>query len=193
MKKLFLTLAMLFVVVAVGRAQKLAVKTNAVGWLSAMTTNVGIETTLWPKLTIAADGYFNPVADWGNNKSTRLWAVQPELKYWLGEEFVGHYFGAHGQFSEFDAGLFRLRYEGQYWGAGLSYGYSMPIADCWHLDFSLGLGWKHWEGSAPGGRLDPYYRAGASDWDDKEFRGKPLPGDTFGFTKVSASVVFIIK
>jgi hypothetical protein len=197
MKKTLLTISLLFAVVATGYGQKIAVKTNALGWATAVTTNAGVEVALWPKLTISADAYYNPFKSWGaevNRRSTWLWGVQPELKYWFCRKFYGHYIGFHGQYSEFDAGLFKHRYDGIYYGLGLSYGYSLPIAYRWRLDFSLGLGWKHWD-------RDVYRRIGTSDigdagsnWDNKEFiPGIENPADNFGITKAAVSVVFIIR
>jgi hypothetical protein len=196
MKKTLLTISMLFAVVASGYAQKIAVKTNALGWASALTTNAGVEVALWPKLTFSADAYCNPFQQWGkaeNRKSTWLWAAQPELKYWFCRKFYGHYIGLHGQYSEFDAGLFKNRYEGSYYGVGLSYGYSLPLAYRLRLDFSLGLGWKHWD-------REVYYRLGTGDipvlgstWDNKEYIRDAHPADNFGITKAAVSVVFIIR
>ncbi len=191
MKKTLLTISLLFAMVATGYGQKIAVKTNAVGWVAAITTNVGVEVALWPKLTISADAYYNPFKSWGdpdNRRSTWLWGVQPELKYWFCRKFYGHYIGLHGQYSDYDCGLFKYRYEGTYWGVGLSYGYSLPVAYRWRLDFSLGLGYKHWN-------EDVYYRIGTtgSQWDDKEFVQDPRPANNFGVTKLGVSAVFIIR
>ncbi len=197
MKKTLLTISLLFAIAATGYGQKIAVKTNAVGWVSAVTTNVGVEIPLWPRWTISADAYYNPFEHWGdpdNRRSTWLWGVQPELKYWFCRKFYGHYIGLHGQYSEYDAGLFKYRYDGNYWGAGLSYGYSLPVAYRWRIDFSLGVGFKHWD-------RDVYYRIGrgqlpdpGSAWDNMEF----VPNEsgvknTFGVTKVGVSAVFIIR
>ncbi len=194
-----MTISLLFAIVATGYGQKIAVKTNALGWVSAVTTNVGVEIPLWPRWTIAADAYYNPFDQWGaaeNRRSSWLWGVQPELKYWFCRKFYGHYIGLHGQYSEYDAGLFKYRYKGTYYGAGLSYGYSLPIAYRWRLDFSLGLGWKHWDNDEVYWRIDP---AGTlptpgSAPDNKTF----IPGmegvkNTFGVTKASVSAVFIIR
>jgi hypothetical protein len=197
MKKTLLTILILFSVVATGHGQKIAVKTNALGWAAAVTTNIGAEVALSPKFTLSADAYYNPFKQWGsemNRRSTWLWGVQPELKYWLCRKFYGHYIGLHGQYSEFDAGLFKNRYEGSYYGAGLSYGYSLPVAYRWRLDFSLGLGWQHWD-------RDVYRRVGTglhgddaiSNWDNKEFVSDIHPADIFGVTKAAMSVVFIIR
>ncbi len=200
MRKILLTLAVLFAVASAGYGQKIAVKTNALGWLSAVTTNVGVEVALWPKLTLSADGYYNPFKDWGHSKSTQLWGVQPELKYWFCQKFYGHYIGLHGQYAEYDAGLFKNRYEGSYYGAGLSYGYSLPIGYRWRVDFSLGVGWKHWAGYQGKGERVVYRRLGSpeipvqgSDWDNKEFIPDPRPADNFGVTKANVSFVFIIR
>ena len=200
MKKTFLTIALLLFVAVSGHAQKFAVKTNLAGWAAAFTPNIGIEVALAPHWTIAADGYFNPIRDWGGRRSSYMWGAQPEVKYWFCRKFYSHYLGLHGQYSQFDAGLLKYRYEGAYWGVGLSYGYSLPVAYRWRLDFSIGVGWQHWEGFGPGGRVYPYRRVGSpelpdqgSAWNNKEFVDKPLPKDTFGITKVGISAVFIIR
>ncbi len=200
MKKAFLTIALLFVVATAGYGQKFAVRTNAVGWLSAVTMNVGAEVALWPKLTLSADAYYNPFRNWGDNRSTQLWGVQPELKYWFCRKFYSHYIGLHGQFAQYDAGLFKYMYEGSYYGVGLSYGYSLPIAYRWRLDFSLGVGWKHWAGHDGTGRREVYSRVGSDEIShpghgdgNKEFVKDPWGKDNFGVTKVGVSVVFIIR
>ena len=193
MKKAFLTIALLLAVASIGHAQKIAVRTNGVGWISALTMNVGAEVALWPKLTLSADAYYNPFADWGNNRSTRLWGVQPELKYWFCRKFYSHYIGLHGQYSQFDAGLFKHIYEGSYYGVGLSYGYSLPIAYRWRLDFSLGLGWKHWDREVYNRIGDTALPDPGHDGGNKEFVKDPWPRDGFGVTKVGVSVVFIIR
>lgn len=188
MKKILLTISLLFAVAATGHAQKIAVKTNALGWASALTANAGVEVALWPRWTIAADGYYNPVRNWGNYKRSELWAVQPELKYWFCRKFYSHYIGLHGQYSEFEAGMCKNIYDGTYYGAGLSYGYSLPIGFRWRIDFSLGVGWKHWD-------MNGVYKRVTHDWDDKVFVDDPrYPSrDTFGVTKVGISAVFIIR
>lgn len=193
MKKTLLTISLLFAVAATGYAQKIAVKTNALGWASAITANAGVEVALWPRWTLSADGYYNPFGNWGDQKSSRLWGVQPELKYWFCRKFYGHYIGLHGQYSQFDAGMFKYRYDGSYYGAGLSYGYSLPVAYRWRLDFSLGVGWKHWD-------REVYRRVGdgslpdaGSSWDNKEFVRDPRPKNNFGVTKIGVSAVFIIR
>lgn len=190
MKKTLLTISLLFVMAATGYAQKIAVKTNALGWAAAITTNVGVEVALWPKWTFSADAYYNPFNDWGNRRSSEFWGVQPEFKYWFCRKFYGHYIGLHGQYAEFfDAGMCKYLYDGTYYGAGVSYGYSLPLAYRWRLDFSLGVGWKHWN-------RDVFWRIGhntGADWDDKEFVRDPRPKNNFGVTKVGISAVFIIR
>lgn len=144
-------------------AQKVAVKTNALYWVST-TPNLGLELALGERWTFEVEGGYNP---WTLNKDTNMkmkhWLVSPEFRYWFCNSFQGHFIGINGNYTQFNIGsvpfpiqkafinvcpkdapepaLDKSRLEGWAVGAGLTYGYAFPIARRWNMELSAGLGW----------------------------------------------------
>lgn len=58
------------------------------------------------------------------------------------DALVGHFFGIYGMGGKFDFQLNRnLCYQGEFFSAGLTYGYSMPISKRFNLEFSISAGY----------------------------------------------------
>ena len=161
MKRFLAVVALLFLVLGTADAQKVAVKTNSLYWLTT-TPNAGFEFALGDRWTFEIAGGYNP---WTLNKEDNIKAkhflVTPEFRYWFCESFQGHFIGINANYTQFNAGgihvpevfykveslgyfLDMLQYSrSQGWsvGAGLTYGYAFPIARRWNMEFNLGLGW----------------------------------------------------
>lgn len=161
MKRFLAVVALLFLVLGTADAQKVAVKTNSLYWLTT-TPNAGFEFALGDRWTFEIAGGYNP---WTLNKEENIKAkhflVTPEFRYWFCESFQGHFIGINANYTQFNAGgihvpevfykveslgyfLDMLQYSrSQGWavGAGLTYGYAFPIARRWNMEFNLGLGW----------------------------------------------------
>lgn len=75
------------------------------------------------------------------------WLIQPEARYWLCESFAGHFFGAHLHYGEYNVGnilgIKGYRYDGNVYGAGLSYGYQWLINKRWSIEGTIGVGFVH--------------------------------------------------
>ena len=161
MKRFLAVVALLFLVLGTADAQKVAVKTNSLYWLTT-TPNAGFEFALGDRWTFEIAGGYNP---WTLNKEDNIKAkhflVTPEFRYWFCESFQGHFIGINANYTQFNAGgihvpevfykveslgyfLDMLQYSrSQGWavGAGLTSGYAFPIARRWNMEFNLGLGW----------------------------------------------------
>lgn len=161
MKRFLAVVALLFLVLGTADAQKVAVKTNSLYWLTT-TPNAGFEFALGDRWTFEIAGGYNP---WTLNKEDNIKAkhflVTPEFRYWFCESFQGHFIGINANYTQFNAGgihvpevfykveslgyfLDMLQYSrSQGWavGAGLTYGYAFPIARRWNMEFNFGLGW----------------------------------------------------
>ena len=161
MKRFLAVVALLFLVLGTADAQKVAVKTNSLYWLTT-TPNAGFEFALGDRWTFEIAGGYNP---WTLNKEDNIKAkhflVTPEFRYWFCESFQGHFIGINANYTQFNAGgihvpevfykveslgyfLDMLQYSrSQGWavGAGLTYGYAFPFARRWNMEFNLGLGW----------------------------------------------------
>lgn len=124
-----------------------AIKTNLL-YLATTTPNLGVELGLSPKMTLDISGNYNPW-NFSDNKRMKHWLVQPELRYWFCERFNGYFIGLHGHYAEYNVGgikMFNLegkRYEGNLYGAGLSFGYHWILGNRWSIEATLGAGYAH--------------------------------------------------
>ena len=97
------------------------------------------------KLTLDISGNYNPWK-FGDDRQIKHWLVQPELRYWLCERFNGSFFGLHGHYGEMNVsnlnifGMGHDRYDGNLYGAGISYGYQWIISKRWSMEATIGVG-----------------------------------------------------
>lgn len=135
-------------------AQSIAVKSN-IFYDITTTLNLGAEARFAPKWTVDFSANYNPFS-FSDNKKWKHWMVQPEVRYWFSEAFSRHFVGAHLMGGVFNSGnidapsllsIFPTdkgyRYEGEFAGAGVSYGYHHRLSHRWSLEYSIGLGWIH--------------------------------------------------
>lgn len=161
-----------------------ALKTNLLYWATT-TPNLGIEIGISRKFTLDISGNYNPW-NFSDNKKIKHWLVQPELRYWTCERFNGHFFGLHGHYAQFNfscikpLGLKDLRYEGDLYGAGLSYGYHWILNKRWSIEATIGVGWAHID-------YDKY------PCDECGIKIKSDSREYFGPTKVGINFIYIIK
>lgn len=139
-------------------AQDVAVKTNLV-YDATTTLNAGVEVGLSPKWTLDLSGNYNPWT-FSDNKKWKHWLVQPEVRYWFCNKFMGHFVGAHLLGGQFNVGNINIdndflgthisklsdhRYEGWGIGAGLAYGYAWPLSKHWNFEAEVGVGYVYLE------------------------------------------------
>lgn len=172
-------------------SQNIALKSNLLYDLTA-TLNLGVEVKFAPRWTVDISGNYNPFS-FDNNKKWKHWMLQPEVRYWFCDPFNRHFLGAHLLGGVFNMGNINppslisvfptgkgYRYEGEYFGAGLSYGYHHILSPRWSLEYSLGLGWVH-------SNYDQYDCPHCGDHlksDEKDF---------FGVTKAAISLIYLIN
>ena len=142
-----------------GKARKtiIALKTNmlydAVTWL-----NYGIEVPfVGNKFSVNMEHQF---PWWGggeykNKFSMRYLQVSGEFRWWFAPRYspatkhkivrdclTGHFLGAYGMGGKWDfQNKRKICYQGEFWSAGLTYGYSFPIARRLNLEFSASVGY----------------------------------------------------
>ncbi|MDL2255338.1 DUF3575 domain-containing protein [Parabacteroides sp. OttesenSCG-928-G06] len=183
MKKIILVCSLLLALTANTYAQdKIALKTNTLGWAAYGTANIGVEFGLSDHWTLDIDLYANPWK-FGDHKQLMAFGGQPEARYWLGDRFKGHFFGAHGLFLLHDGGLEKYRYDGWTAAAGLSYGYSLALGNRWRIEANVGAGYIHAD----------YRKSGRVQYPDDVRIYDPETKDMFGLTRAGLSVIFLIK
>lgn len=163
---------------------KFAIKTNALYWATT-TPNLGFEVGLAKKLTLDVSGNYNPWK-FGEDRQFKHWLVQPELRYWLCERFNGSFFGLHGHYGEMNVsnlnifGMGHDRYDGNLYGAGISYGYQWLISKRWSMEATIGVGYARL-------KYDKYARG------DNGEKLAHKNRNYFGPTKIGLSFIYIIK
>ena len=77
----------------------------------------------------------------------RIVGLQPELRWWTGSEAGrGHFFGLHAHAAWYNMKWEDNRYQDNgrpLLGAGLSYGYKLPLGKHWGAEFNLGVGYAN--------------------------------------------------
>lgn len=159
-------------------AQKIAVKTNAAYWATT-TMNIGGEVALAPRMTLDLTANYNPFR-FRDNKKIMHWLVQPEYRYWLCRQFMGHFIGIHAHGGKYNGGLKKYRYDGWFAGGGLAYGYQWIIGKHWNLETELGVGYAYLD-------FDKYIRNRCGRFIDSGHR------NYWGPTKLSISVMYLFK
>jgi len=161
--------------------QEFAVKSNLL-YDATSTVNLGVETALSNKWTLDLSGNYN---GWKLGERTMLkhWLFQPEARYWLCEKFNGSFFGVHAHYAQFNVenlGVFGMpkdtRYQGDLYGAGVSYGHQWLLSNRWSLEAVIGAGWAHL-------KFDQCKTCGKEKKTD----------DYFGVTKAAVSIIYFIK
>ncbi len=137
MKRFLIITALILLGIAGASAQFFAVKTNAPGWVMG-TVNAGVEVAVEKQWSLELSGYWNPVRT--DRFSAQSWWVQPAVRWWMYEHFVGHFFAAHPACGRYDVGGDRFHRQGWLAGVGVSYGYAWIIAKRWNLTVEGGVG-----------------------------------------------------
>ena len=141
--------------ISVSWAQKVNIKTNLL-YDATASINLGAEFRLAPRWSLDVSGDFN---GWTINRHKwKHWFVQPEARYWFCEAFVKHFVGFHGIGGQYNVGnisglpnflgsdfskLAHERYQGWGVGGGVVYGYALPLARNWNMEFEIGFGYVY--------------------------------------------------
>ncbi|MFV0327340.1 MAG: DUF3575 domain-containing protein [Bacteroides xylanisolvens] len=131
-------------------SQVVGIKTNVV--TDAMKIiNLGAEIGLSKKLTLDLYANYNPWK-YKDQKMMKMLAFQPELRYWFCDKFNGHFVGFHVHGGVYQAAAIEMpwgiwpeledhRFKGNFYGAGLSYGYQWILGKHWNLEGNIGVGY----------------------------------------------------
>ena len=118
----------------------------------ALVANIGLETDLSRRLSLDIPFTYSPYTI-SSNYRMRTLSLQPELRWWLKDGWSGHFLGFDINFSYYNVVTpfnTKTRYQDMCGntpliGAGLSYGYSMPLSrdGKWGMEFTVGLGYAY--------------------------------------------------
>ncbi|MCD7935340.1 MAG: DUF3575 domain-containing protein [Tannerellaceae bacterium] len=135
--------------------QELNVQSNLLYWATA-TPNLTVEYAVSGRVSLALHGGYNPwlLSSREENKKLQHWVVQPEVRLWNCEPFIGGFWGLHAHYGRYNMGgvdlpfgflptLKEHRYEGWFTGAGISYGYQWYLSPRWNLQATIGVGYAY--------------------------------------------------
>lgn len=119
-----------------------AIKSNAL-YLAAGVTNIGGEYAFHHHWSVDLPLVYSPYT-LARTYRMRFLYIQPEARYWLDRPMKGHFFGVHLHAGVFNVSLDnKNRYQSEkgFHGAGISYGYAMPLSRRWSMEFTVGVGY----------------------------------------------------
>lgn len=175
-----------------GERTIVALKTNLL--YDALTMlNAEIEVPIGEQFSIMVEDVF----PWwtfgpnGNKYSLEMWEMGVEPRWWFRRDdrrdrLSGHFIGPYVMSARYDFQWDRdINYQGEYWSAGISYGYAMPIGKLFNLEFTASVGfvsadYRHYQPAPDYSELyrDPF-ETGVLSY--------------FGPTKLKVSLVLPIK
>lgn len=129
---------------------RFGLKVNVLYGLSTLTPNIAAEAAISKRSTIALSYSYNAwkyKANLDDNTKLLHGIAALEYRYWFCERYSGHLLGARVFYSEYNVSgrniptLFSkdYRYKGNAYGGGVFYGYALPIAKMWNIEFTGGL------------------------------------------------------
>lgn len=153
MKRILLLLLLLTGAAAPLRAQRFAVGTNAVDWLSLGTVNLEASTALSQRYSIHIGAELNPwtfhAGDPGKQLQMRQNSYWGGLRLWPWHVYSGWWAGGDARYTVYNLGgvASQRAEEGDAWGLGLWGGYSVMLSPQWNLDLGGGIwgGWKQYK------------------------------------------------
>lgn len=118
-------------------AQRVAVKTNALGWLTA-SPNIEAEFILGRHVSLDMGVAGNPIST--DNLKTTFTHFQPEVRYWLNRPMVSHFLGVTAFVNNFNMMVKDVYHKGDAYAAGLTYGYAWVLGEHWNIEATAGIG-----------------------------------------------------
>lgn len=122
----------------------IALKTN-VPFLAVGVQNLAVEVQLHKHISLDFPVMWS-IADIEREHGLRTIAFQPEGRWWLKSAGEGHFFGVHAHAAWFNLKWDDNRYQSgkrPLMGAGISYGYKLPISNHWGAEFTIGAGYAN--------------------------------------------------
>ena len=155
-----------------------AVKTNLAAWAGTI-MNLAADVQVSKHFSVELPVLWCP---WhvSSKHAVKTFTIQPEGRYWLARPGEGHFFGVHAHIGWFNVKWNRDRYQDTsrpLLGAGISYGYLLPLGEHWAGEFTLGAGYANM-------KYDTYYNIGNGARIDTRTK------NYWGITRVGISVVY---
>lgn len=181
-------------------SQKIAIKNN-LAYDALLTPNLSLEFSLGKKWTLDTQAGMNfffyeddaMASGYKANKWSH-WLLQPEIRYWTCEVFNGWFLGFHAHGGQMNVGGVNIpfilqnhhkemeahRYEGYFYGGGVSAGYHWILSNRFSMETSVGIGYARVK----------YDKFKCTTCGKKVGKGN---ADYLGPTKIAVSVIYMLK
>lgn len=170
-------------------AQHFALKNNFI-YDATLTPNLSMEIAMAKRITLDIGVGYNPF-EFNNNRQFKHWLAQPEMRFWFCEKFNGTFWGIHAHGGEYNISNLKIpfdifpnltenRYEGYFYGGGISIGHQWVLGKHWNLEASIGGGYAriHYD-KYPCGECGPKTDSGIHNY--------------FGVTRATFSIIYIFR
>lgn len=141
--------------------------------------NLAVEVQVHKQVTVDFPVMWS-VSDIEREHAVRGIAFQPEGRWWLKKAGTGHFFGIHVHAAWFNLKWEDTRYQTDkrpLLGAGISYGYKLPLSAHWGAEFNIGAGYANM-------KYDTFYNVENGAQLDTRIR------HYWGITRVGISLVY---
>ena len=142
-------MSLLFLTATKTFAQKVTVGNNLL-YDATLTPNLRVGVRLSPHWSVGLTGGYRPWPT--SDDKTKKWKhllVSPDLRYWVDSVNVHHFFGINPVYVHYNISgiqlpfnLYQLdkdkRYQGDFGGLGVFYGYSWPLGRYWNIEALIG-------------------------------------------------------
>lgn len=156
----------------------IALKTN-VPFLALAVQNLALEVQCHEHISIDIPVIWS-ISDIEREHALRTFTLQPEARWWMKSAGEGHFFGLHTHISWFNLKWEQDRYQSgkrPLLGAGISYGYKLPLSEHWGAEFNIGAGYANMKYST-------YYNVENGAKIDTRIR------NYWGITRIGLSLVY---
>lgn len=184
LNRLLLVMILATCCVTAAKSQKINLNTNML-YDATATINLGVEFKLGEKTSLQIPFNYNPW-EFGDTY-WKHFMVQPEFRFWFCRIFNGSFIGVHAHYAKYNVGnidfidnLKDHRYQGDLYGAGISYGYQWILGNRLNLEATIGAGYARLS--------DKKYPTGCCG---DLIRSKDR--NYWGITKVGVTLVYFIK
>jgi len=161
-----------------------AIKTNLIAWagitpdfkMESFMPNLEAEVYFADRWSVSASALFS---NWKYNSSKKFWglsAYSVEPRFWIKDDglFRGFYVGVYGEAGDFNTQRGRAdgqttvdNFTGDYWSAGISAGYMLPLSKHWCAELSLRGGYRSASYDKYERELPFHYYSGVSGTENK--------------------------
>ena len=145
MRRIIITAVFILCCSASAKAQQWSVGTNAIDWLNFGAMNMEASAAVAQHLSINASVRYNPWTFNGSSPQTQMQnrelTARAGIRWWPWHIYSGWWFGAAGQYQEYNRGgiISQKTEEGDAFGLSLSAGYTLMLHKWVNLEFGAGV------------------------------------------------------